>query len=125
MAGDHTWEPFTSVKELEALDHYFALMGVTHWQSLARKPTITMKEVFPSRTITRRKGSRHQSSPLTIVGSSANDCRDGGTSFAYRQREGESKEVSARNERIWLWPCRGQHAGYHMPNSEIAGTQTN
>ena len=58
-AGDHTWEPFTSVKELEALDHYFALMGVTHWQSLARKPTINVKEALPSHRIMRRKGSRH------------------------------------------------------------------
>ena len=28
-AEDHTWEPFTNVKELKALDHYFALMGMT------------------------------------------------------------------------------------------------
>jgi hypothetical protein len=34
------WEPFTNVKELEALDQYFALMGVTWWQSLACKPMI-------------------------------------------------------------------------------------
>ena len=36
-AGDHTWEPYNTVKDLEALDHYFALMGVSRWQSLARK----------------------------------------------------------------------------------------
>jgi hypothetical protein len=28
------------VKDLEALDHYYALMGVTHWQSLAKKAMI-------------------------------------------------------------------------------------
>jgi hypothetical protein len=39
-AGDHTWEPYVHVKDLEALDHYYALMGVTHWQSLAKKATI-------------------------------------------------------------------------------------
>jgi hypothetical protein len=36
-ARDHTWEPSTNVKDLEALDHYFPLMGVSHWQSLACK----------------------------------------------------------------------------------------
>ena len=34
-AGDHTWEPYGTVKDLKALDHYYALMGVTRWQSLA------------------------------------------------------------------------------------------
>src|ERR1700683_5519111 len=58
-AGDHTWEPFTSVKELEALDHYFALMGVTRWQLLACKPMITAKKALPSCTTTRRKGLRN------------------------------------------------------------------
>ena len=38
-AGDETWEPYSHVKDLEALDHYYALMGVTRWQSLDR-PTI-------------------------------------------------------------------------------------
>ena len=36
-AGDHTWEPYLSVKDLEALDHYFALMGITCWQQLGRQ----------------------------------------------------------------------------------------
>jgi hypothetical protein len=36
-AGDHTWEPYTHVKDLEALDHYYALMGVTRWQQLGRR----------------------------------------------------------------------------------------
>ena len=39
-AGDHTWEPYMHVKDLEALDHYYALMGVTCWQLLAKKATI-------------------------------------------------------------------------------------
>jgi hypothetical protein len=37
--GDHTWEPFSGVRQLEALDNYYALMGVTKWQSLKRKAT--------------------------------------------------------------------------------------
>jgi hypothetical protein len=36
-AGDHTWEPYLIVRDLEALDHYFSLMGVSRWQSLRRK----------------------------------------------------------------------------------------
>lgn len=36
-AGDHTWEPYKNVSEVAALDDYFALMGVTTWQALARK----------------------------------------------------------------------------------------
>jgi len=39
-AGDHIWEPYVYVKDLEALDHYYALMGVTCWQSLAKKAMI-------------------------------------------------------------------------------------
>jgi hypothetical protein len=39
-AGDHTWEPYSHVKELQALDEYYALMGVTRWQSLAHRITI-------------------------------------------------------------------------------------
>jgi hypothetical protein len=39
-AGDHTWEPYAHVRDLEALDHYYALMGVTRWQSLAKKAMI-------------------------------------------------------------------------------------
>ena len=31
-AGDHTWEPYAHVKDLESLDHYYVLMGVAHWQ---------------------------------------------------------------------------------------------
>lgn len=38
-AGDHTWEPYSGVRSLAALDQYYALMGVTRWQSLRRKPT--------------------------------------------------------------------------------------
>src|SRR6202011_2358477 len=37
MAGDHTWEFYLNVKDLEALDHYFALMGITRWQQLGRR----------------------------------------------------------------------------------------
>jgi hypothetical protein len=33
-AGDATWEPYSHVKDLKALDQYYALMGVTRWQSL-------------------------------------------------------------------------------------------
>src|SRR6266852_707899 len=33
-AGDETWEPYSHVKDLEALDHYYTLMGITRWQSL-------------------------------------------------------------------------------------------
>ena len=40
-AGDHTWEPYAHVKDLEALDHYYALMVVAHWQSLAKRAMIT------------------------------------------------------------------------------------
>jgi hypothetical protein len=32
--GDCTWEPWKHVKNLEALDHYFELQGVTQWQDL-------------------------------------------------------------------------------------------
>ena len=39
-AGDYTWEPYAHVRDLEALDHYYALMGVTRWQLLAKKATI-------------------------------------------------------------------------------------
>ena len=39
-AGDHTWESYAHVKDLEALDHYYALMGVTCWQLLAKKAMI-------------------------------------------------------------------------------------
>jgi hypothetical protein len=43
------------VKDLEALDHYYALMGVTHWQLLAKKATLIWR-TYPfwlfSRTIT-------------------------------------------------------------------------
>src|SRR6202050_135527 len=72
MAGDHTWEPFTSVKDLKALDHYFALMGVTRWQSLARKPTIDA-QVNPLRVLVREgTGLRNRRSGLRELG-----CRTG------------------------------------------------
>lgn len=29
--GDTTWEPWSTVKDLEAVDRYFELMGVQHW----------------------------------------------------------------------------------------------
>ena len=31
------WEPFSGVKSLEALDHYYTLMGIKRWQALRRK----------------------------------------------------------------------------------------
>jgi hypothetical protein len=36
--GDTTWEPYDSVKELSALDDYFALQGVRTWQALPKRP---------------------------------------------------------------------------------------
>jgi hypothetical protein len=64
-AGDHTWEPYANVKDLEALDHYFALMGVSRWQSLARKANEVQQDewergpsravVKPARRSTRKK----------------------------------------------------------------------
>jgi hypothetical protein len=50
-AGDHTWEPYNVVKKLEALDHYFALMGVSRWQALQRK--VPGPVATPPRTINR------------------------------------------------------------------------
>jgi hypothetical protein len=35
--GDMTWEPFSSVKLLSALDDYYALHGVKRWQQLSKK----------------------------------------------------------------------------------------
>jgi hypothetical protein len=35
--GDTTWEPYTHVKEAEALDTYLDLQGVKTWRSLPRK----------------------------------------------------------------------------------------
>jgi hypothetical protein len=36
--GDTTWEPYESVRKLEALDDYFALQGVRTWQALPKRP---------------------------------------------------------------------------------------
>jgi len=36
-AGETTWEPLESCKELAALDRYLTLMGVKHWRQLPRK----------------------------------------------------------------------------------------
>jgi len=36
-AGEMTWEPLESCKELAALDQYLTLMGVKHWKQLPRK----------------------------------------------------------------------------------------
>ena len=54
-AGDHTWEPYTHVKDLEALDNYYALMGVTRWQSLSHKITIAPGEPPPRTKRTRKE----------------------------------------------------------------------
>jgi hypothetical protein len=35
--GDTTWEPYTHVKDLEALDEYLALQGVSDWRSLPKR----------------------------------------------------------------------------------------
>ena len=45
-AGDYTWEPWTAVRELEAISRYFDLMGVTHWRSL---PKSDKEERAPAR----------------------------------------------------------------------------
>ncbi len=34
--GDTTWEPWATVKDLEAIDRYFELQGVTSWRELPR-----------------------------------------------------------------------------------------
>ena len=36
--GDTTWEPYTGVKELVALDHYLELQGVESWRVLPQCP---------------------------------------------------------------------------------------
>jgi hypothetical protein len=38
--GDMTWEPFSSVKLLSALDDYYALHGVKQWQQLSKKVAV-------------------------------------------------------------------------------------
>ena len=43
------------MKELAALDDYFALMGVSRWQSLAKKATIAPVETPPPRTVRARR----------------------------------------------------------------------
>jgi hypothetical protein len=45
-AGDHTWEPYGHVKDLEALDHYYAHQGVTRWQQLGRRADNPSKDPF-------------------------------------------------------------------------------
>jgi hypothetical protein len=35
--GDMTWEPYSHVKDLEALDDYVALQGVRDWRSLPKR----------------------------------------------------------------------------------------
>ena len=37
--GDVTWEPYTTCNDLEALDRYVELQGVTRVRDLARKST--------------------------------------------------------------------------------------
>ena len=39
MLGDVTWEPYTTCKDLEALDRYLELWGVTRVRDLAHKST--------------------------------------------------------------------------------------
>ncbi|KAL0562682.1 hypothetical protein V5O48_019401, partial [Marasmius crinis-equi] len=34
--GDITWEPYSTVRELKALDEYFQLYGVSRWQDLPK-----------------------------------------------------------------------------------------
>jgi hypothetical protein len=36
-AGETTWEPLESCKELAALDRYLTLIGMKHWRQLSRK----------------------------------------------------------------------------------------
>jgi hypothetical protein len=55
-AGDHTWEPYAHVKDLEALDHYYALMGVTRWQSLAKKAMIAGVDGSSHKRLTEGEG---------------------------------------------------------------------
>lgn len=33
-----TWEPWSTVHELEALDRYFEIQGITDWRALAKPP---------------------------------------------------------------------------------------
>ena len=64
--GDHTWEPYAHVKDLEALDHYYALMGVTRWQQLGCRnndpegdPLVDPPAANPCRTTTARRRVRN------------------------------------------------------------------
>ena len=40
--GDETWEPVDHVDELEALNNYLTIMGVSHWRELPRPPKKTV-----------------------------------------------------------------------------------
>ncbi|KAH9910441.1 uncharacterized protein BXZ73DRAFT_19495, partial [Epithele typhae] len=35
-SGEPTWLPYSEVKDLEALSHYYELLGIKHWRSLPR-----------------------------------------------------------------------------------------
>ena len=36
--GDVTWEPYIECKDLEALDNYLELIGVSDWCALPKRP---------------------------------------------------------------------------------------
>lgn len=58
--GDTTWESWSTVKDLEAIDRYFELMGVKTWRALP-KSTPDRKKRVPEQSKRRRERSdRHE-----------------------------------------------------------------
>ena len=58
-SGDTSWEPWSTVKELEAVSNYFDLVGVSHWRSLPRRGAPGTPAVGRPRADAPRDASSH------------------------------------------------------------------
>lgn len=62
-AGDNTWEPYSNVKDLEALQHYFDIMGVRSWRTLSKRSNKPSSDRPPAPSRTRGRSAKISNQP--------------------------------------------------------------
>ena len=83
-AGGTTWEPWAHVKDLEALDRYFEVQGVSDWRELA-KPVRTTKEQKKRPPPTKARGKESDATRQLDASLTRQETRSGTATGALRR----------------------------------------
>lgn len=99
--GDTTWESWSTVKDLEAIDRYFELLGVQSWKSLP-KGTPEKRKKVPAQS--RRKIVEAKGEPIVT---------------AAEQRQAQTSDLNPQNNDVVVDDVRGRGHRVRKPSRKV------